>query len=448
MVKLQKWKPKYKQKWTLKKVLFLILLSFLLFMSVLTAILMPLEFIFNIYISSIQSLKFAPLIELFIQLILLILYIVCLIKLGIFLYRKIKHAGLPNDKKIKRYINNQITFFLDEHKMLETDLETGLYNGNLKIEYTYYQHEIHLKFYKNGGKYTDKVADVDSALESLFSMKIKNKEDNINFVYYIFEIEQENKLSKIIFEERYSAEPIAITDKIDWDFRKNPHALIAGVTGGGKSSFLNYILFELMRRKANIYIIDIKNSDLTKLAKRLELSNANEVEKILELTNLVVEKMEERYKIISNDFDNMESDFTTYNWEPIFLIADEIGSLGTGYSKLEKEQIKKINFNIGIIAKKGRQAGVNLIVSTQQMNSNNISTETRDQLGLRVLLGNGKSENIKMVFGEIENKLDILPNEPGNGYIVYGNKEPEKFSAPYIPINRIIEELENLKVIL
>lgn len=44
---------------------------------------------------------------------------------------------------------------------------------------------------------------------------------------------------------------------------KAPHALITGVTGGGKTYFLFYMIRELFKRNAEVRLLDPKVSDLS-----------------------------------------------------------------------------------------------------------------------------------------------------------------------------------------
>ena len=64
-------------------------------------------------------------------------------------------------------------------------------------------------------------------------------------------------------ETTYYDTKIYITHQILWDFVKAPHALITGVTGGGKTYFLFYMIRELFKRDAEVRLLDPKVSDLS-----------------------------------------------------------------------------------------------------------------------------------------------------------------------------------------
>ncbi|MBS8072064.1 cell division protein FtsK, partial [Streptococcus suis] len=61
--------------------------------------------------------------------------------------------------------------------------------------------------------------------------------------------------------------------------------------------------------------------------------------------------------------------------------------------------------NLGLIARKGRQAGCHLCLSTQDPNAENIPVELRNQISAVLYLGNIGDDRLKMAFSmcELEN---------------------------------------------
>ena len=89
--------------------------------------------------------------------------------------------------------------------------------------------------------------------------------------------------------------------------------------------------------------------------------------------------------------------------------------------------------NLTQIILKGREMGVFCVLSTQQPNANNIPTELRDNLSVRLAMGNMSAEAYRMVFGECELKSTV--NEVGAGYIYLdglGWEKPKYFQAPFL----------------
>ena len=86
----------------------------------------------------------------------------------------------------------------------------------------------------------------------------------------------------------------------------------------------------------------------------------------------------------------------------------------------------------------GRSTGNFVILVAQQPNANVVETGIRDQLGLKVALGNIKNELRLMMFGA-DIKLHTLDStEKGVGYISLAGSEPYKFYAPNLGLNTIL----------
>lgn len=74
-----------------------------------------------------------------------------------------------------------------------------------------------------------------------------------------------------------------------------------------------------------------------------------------------------------------------------------------------------------------------MVLSTQQPNADNIPTEIRDMMGLRVTLGNMSNEGYRMVYGQNHDLKSV--EGKGHGYIYIdgqGWEVPKRYSAPFI----------------
>ena len=182
---------------------------------------------------------------------------------------------------------------------------------------------------------------------------------------------------------------------------KCPHILVSGGTGSGKSVFISFLILELLKRQSTVYIADPKNSDLGSLSHyigdKYVSTNPNNIARVV---RLVVEAMTARYQIMRDNF-QYGSNFTDHGFKPVWLIFDEMGAFqASGTDKKSKEIITEVMDGIKQIILLGRQAGVFILVSAQQVNASaTLSTELRDNLGLRIALGANSSEGYRMVFG-------------------------------------------------
>ena len=92
---------------------------------------------------------------------------------------------------------------------------------------------------------------------------------------------------------------------------------------------------------------------------------------------------------------------------PNFLFIDELASIrdSCGSSKQGKELWNEILQNLGLIARKGRQAAFHLFLSTQDPNGDNLTVELRLQISSILYLQNIGIDRLKMAFSmcELEN---------------------------------------------
>ena len=307
--------------------------------------------------------------------------------------------------------------------------------------------EIIIRAYKQGDIYTDKMNEFDTSLSALLGLPLENKVDAISYCDYIF---NRYKDKRIIINHSNAAYNnttlLPLSNNLSWNILKQPHLLLAGVTGSGKTTFLNYLIIEMKKMQADIYICDPKRSDLASLKNILGAEYvASDVNNIAKLSRIVKEKMEQRFIDYKENADHFVYgySFVDYKLNPIFILFDELGAFR---ASADKKVFAETMANLTEVILKGREMGVFCVLSTQQPNANNIPTELRDNLSVRIALGNMSSEAYRMVFGEDIKDLSSV-SAVGSGYIYLdglGWSKPKSFEAPYLDYKKFnfIEELK------
>src|SRR5699024_2712477 len=102
-----------------------------------------------------------------------------------------------------------------------------------------------------------------------------------------------------------------------------------------------------------------------------------------------------------------------YGVSHLFIVFDQVA---VDMSEASKDIASEIDSYMKQIVMKGRQAGVFMILTTQQPNAKTISTDIRDQLGLRVGLGTLSNEAERMVFGSFDSDLTSSVDK-GGGHV-------------------------------
>ncbi|MBS6519924.1 MAG: DNA translocase FtsK [Clostridiales bacterium] len=381
----------------------------------------------------------------FLQIICYVWFILCMLfvpKLWRFLFPK---------KTENKDIRKLLQYFISANKLYETEtIEVIGRDGKTRkdshcsnyAKFGYWESETELiiRAYKLADKFSDKMNNFDTLLQALIGLPLNDKNDTIIYCDYHFKKQADERLfvsSNNGNLEYNSSTVIPLNNNLSWRIDKQPHALIAGVTGGGKTTFIFYLLIELLKMKSMLYVCDPKKSDLGSLKHILgEEFVATESNQISRVIRQAKEEMDCRYRTYKDNPDNFRfgASFKDYGLSPLFVIFDEMGAFRAG---ADKKVYAETMANLTEIILKGREMGVFVLLSTQQPNANNIPTELRDNLSLRIALGNMGNEGYRMVFGESNANIQSIVSV-GGAYIYLdglGWDSPKPFEAPFVDYN-------------
>ena len=313
---------------------------------------------------------------------------------------------------------------------------------------------IHIIIGLDGSRFQLKYLELEKLLEGMYNAELIDKTIKNSEVIYLLQVISDDK--RIIFNEKNEEcnlnTIIPLMNNLMWDITKVPHCLITGGTGGGKSYFLFYLVRSFLNLKnevgdpisTTVKILDAKMSDLSFLESILPDDVFYDKNKILMQLRLAVEEMDRRY-ILMRDEKNRKvgSNFLEHNLEPYIIFFDEFIAFAVTLDKAKKEELRDRMFQIIL---KGRQAGVFLILTTQRADAEFIPGAIRDNLGLRVSVGNLSKEGYKMTFGDVEK--EFLPRtKKGEGYIYLmgESKFPMEFYSPLLDTNyNLVEDVGGL----
>lgn len=290
------------------------------------------------------------------------------------------------------------------------------------------------------GVYSEQIQKLSNKLQDLTKYSIVNEMQKGRYYFYELNKQEPNrvKLDTTSDFENFLDQPktlklpkIPIDNETIINYRDNPHFLIAGTTGSGKTYFLIYLIAALRRQytTTEINIIDGKNSDLAKSGRNINpnkvATDASNAAKLLREAN---EKMDERYiKLDQNN--TLNSDWYDAGFNPIFIFFDEMATMLDMANKQEKSEIMTY---LKSLVNKGRQAGIFLVISTQRPSAEAIDTAVRSQLGVKIALGNIDADGLRMVFGQTYDNIKSVTGK-GIGYIKTDNDEynvPHQIKTP------------------
>ena len=164
------------------------------------------------------------------------------------------------------------------------------------------------------------------------------------------------------------------------DLKELVHLLVGGTTGSGKTVFLHSLIYQLIQKDIELYLIDGKNGYEFGQYK----DNANVVienDEIVGVIKNIIEKMEDRYA---------NSNFS--DSKPIIVVVDEFVDLIMQNKIIEDLFVR--------LAQKGRSAKIHLILATQRPDSNILKGVLRSNLPSRIALKVQKSTESKIILDE------------------------------------------------
>ncbi|GIC32579.1 TPA: FtsK/SpoIIIE domain-containing protein [Streptococcus suis] len=335
-----------------------------------------------------------------------------------------------------------------------TGYEKIIRSATLEYELDRQKGHVLIKALITGDEFSKKVQSLDDVLAGVLELELDEKIIRPSFVEYHFFYKKPERLVLQSNNQKQEIDSLEIDlgYGIIYDPVKCPHILVSGGTGSGKSVFITFLILELIKRQSTIYIADPKNSDLGSLSHYFgEKYVATTPNNIARIVRLVVEEMQERYQYMRDNF-LYGSNFADHGFKPVWLIFDEMGAFqASGTDKKSRETIAEVMDGIKQIILLGRQSGIFILVSAQQMRAETLNTDLRDNLGLRIAFGANSNEGYRMVFGSATPD-HLKPIEvKGGGYLYMqgsGKENAQYWESPYLDTKQFnfISELQlNLK---
>lgn len=143
-------------------------------------------------------------------------------------------------------------------------------------------------------------------------------------------------------------------DPLWMDLVLNPHAIIAGTTGSGKSTMLHCIIANLLLYKeTKIHLMDPKNIEFYKY-QDIGLRPASTFQECCQMLEMLVAEMDQRYQIIK------DCRISSAHFPYQVLIIDEFADL------ILQDQENKFYDLLAKLAQKSRAARIHIILATQR----------------------------------------------------------------------------------
>jgi DNA segregation ATPase FtsK/SpoIIIE and related proteins len=338
------------------------------------------------------------------------------------------------NKKINLIWSLRFAEFLKSNKLTTTsriENRTEILDSAVIIYWVDEKNNFHLQVFGEGRFYSKQTQELDVELMSFLGLPLSDKMITASHTEYVFRtVNSHRQTMTEAFQVKNNDKYIVkLNEQFDWDLIQHPHALIAGGTGTGKTALLLALILMI---NGEIAIIDPKRSDLFNVGKQyFANSTVSETTQIIELLKNYTQIMDDRYTQLFNSKTIIGASIKDLNLQPIFLFFDEVAAAVVNADNKEKKEMIKYLTQLIL---KGRQAGINIVLATQRPDADIIPANLRDQLSIRIGLGNLSKEGQRMMFGSLDRELlNFSSSEKGLGYIQISglHQQPQEFRSTF-----------------
>lgn len=283
------------------------------------------------------------------------------------------------------------------------------------------RYDLEVAFKMAGNKFQDKFKKIGSDLETTFFMDFMEVQDDVKFKTY--KMAYSAFLNRIkVTDVEYSDKGIQLMKNLYWNPIDDPHLLVCGGTGGGKTVLLR----TLIRAMAKVGVTDIcdpKQADFVTMAeqKAFEGRISYQVDEIVEMIERAAGIMFARYAYMRQKREeNGDKDlkkFYEYGLEPYFLVCDEYNAL---CAMLDFQTRQRLDNAMGQFLLLGRQAGCFAVIAMQKPSREDLGSKLQANINFRISVGRLDEVGYDLAFGEVNRNKEFKYVKYLGGKRVYG----------------------------
>ena len=283
------------------------------------------------------------------------------------------------------------------------------------------RYDLDVAFKMAGNKFQEKFKKIASELETTFFMDFMEVQDDIKFKTY--KLAYSAFLNRIkVTDVNYSDKGIQLMKNLYWNPVDDPHLLVVGGTGGGKTVLLR----TLIRAMAKVGVVDIgdpKQADFVTMAEQRAFESRifYEAEDIVSMVERAVEIMFARYSYMRKERaehgDKDLKKFYEYGLEPYFLVCDEYNAL---CAMLDFQTRQRLDNAMGQFLLLGRQAGCFGVIAMQKPSREDLGSKLQANINFRISVGRLDEVGYDLAFGEVNRNKEFKYVKYLAGKRVYG----------------------------
>lgn len=244
-----------------------------------------------------------------------------------------------------------------------------------------------------------------------------------------------------------SCVPIGVDEdgaEIVWNYSPKgaePHHIVVGTTGSGKTSEMHGLVAELTKQSHGIFIVDPKQVEFLGYRTWPNVQYvATTVPEMVAVITHFHDIMESRYRQI------VEGAISEKDLEPVFLFLDEFRNFHRQvtawwkhlradplWKKLMPTGAPPVLDLIEALAEKGRTSRTHLVVGTQRPDAEWFGGDMRDNFRSRVATGRLSPQGAQMMFNNSHSGTSVPLRTPGRATSLNANDEPVELQVYWCP---------------
>lgn len=231
---------------------------------------------------------------------------------------------------------------------------------------------------------------------------------------------------------------LALTgERIFCSLREMVHLLVAGETGGGKSTFLRQFIVDILKFKepTKFYLIDLKGGvEFIPFKGHPQINLVSDHDKAASVLITLNDELDNRLNIFEehgvNDLDSYNNK-TGLFLPRIVLVVDECAEIfmRSNHDEKMKLYINILRQKIGRLARLSRAVGIHLVLATQRPDKDAIDMQTKDNLVSRLCFRVNNDYASTMVLRD--GRAAKLPKINGRA-IWKGSNDELELQIPYL----------------
>lgn len=218
-------------------------------------------------------------------------------------------------------------------------------------------------------------------------------------------------------------------EKLWMDLVKNPHLIIAGTTGSGKSTLMHNIIANILNyNNAHMFLVDPKNIEFHEYDGKLSSTQVfYSYEDALNMLNACLKEMEYRYSM-------MRSGKPISHFKHIVIMIDEFADL------IMQDQDDQFYTVLCRLAQKCRAARINIILGTQRPSVNIINGTIKANFPARIACRVASHVDSKVIL-DASGAENLLGN--GDALVRDNYRFMERFQVAYTTATEVCEYFRN-----